>query len=134
MSRLVYRPAVMFGLGALVTLVSMSVSVSLSILVPLSSRGFVRRENVIPYIMGANITTFIDTLLAAVLLNNPDAFTIVLVEMFSVSLVSMLILSTIYSSYLHRMLKFNLQVTSSNRNLAVFMLLLLLIPVILLLL
>lgn len=133
MSRLVYRPAVMFGLGAIITLVSMSVSVSLSILVPLSSRGFVRRENVIPYIMGANITTFIDTLLAAVLLNNPPAFTVVLVEMFSVSIVSILILSMIYSSYLHRMLKFVAQVTSTNRNLAFFMLLLLLIPLVLLL-
>jgi Na+/phosphate symporter len=133
MSRLVYRPAVMFGLGALVTLVSMSVSVSLSILVPLSSRGFVRRENVIPYIMGANITTFIDTLLAAVLLKNPPAFTIVLVEMFSVSVISILILSTIYSTYLHRMLKFVTQVTSTNRNLAVFMFLILLIPIFLLL-
>jgi Na+/phosphate symporter len=69
-SRLVYRPAVMLALGALITMVSMSVSLSLSILVPLSVRGFVRRENVIPYIMGANITTFADTLLAAVLLNN----------------------------------------------------------------
>ena len=62
MSRLIYRPWVMFLLGSLITLISMSVSVSLSILVPLSQRGFVRRENVIPYIMGANITTFIDTL------------------------------------------------------------------------
>src|SRR5688572_27020482 len=70
-SRLVYRPSVMFALGAGITLISMSVSVSLSILVPLSARGFIRRENVIPYIMGANITTFVDTLLASVLLNNP---------------------------------------------------------------
>jgi Na+/phosphate symporter len=132
MSRLVYRPAVMFGLGSLVTLVSMSVSVSLSILVPLSSRGFVRRENVIPYIMGANITTFIDTLLAAVLLNNPQAFTIVLVEMFSVTMISILILSTIYSTYLHQMLRFVTRVTATNRNLAVFIFLLLLIPILLL--
>jgi Na+/phosphate symporter len=132
MSRLVYRPAVMFGLGSLVTLVSMSVSVSLSILVPLSSRGFVRRENVIPYIMGANITTFIDTLLAAVLLNNPQAFTIVLVEMFSVTVISILILSTIYSTYLHQMLRFVTRVTATNRNLAVFIFLLLLIPILLL--
>ena len=34
MSRLVYRPWVMFALGATITLISMSVSVSLSILVP----------------------------------------------------------------------------------------------------
>ena len=74
MSRLVYQPWVMFLLGAVITLISMSVSVSLSILVPLSQRGFVRRENVIPYIMGANITTFVDTLLAADLLKNPGAF------------------------------------------------------------
>ena len=78
MSRLVYNPMIMFLLGSAVTLVSMSVSVSLSILVPLSHRGFVRRENVIPYIMGANITTFIDTLLAAVLLNNHAAVSVVL--------------------------------------------------------
>ena len=54
--------------GALVTLLTLSVSVSLSVLVPLNHRGYVRRENVIPYIMGAGITTFVDTLLAALLL------------------------------------------------------------------
>lgn len=134
MSRLVYRPAVMFALGALVTLVSMSVSVSLSILVPLSNRGFVRRENVIPYIMGANITTFIDTLLAAVLLNNPPAFTIVFVEMFSVTVISALILMTIYPLYLRKMLQFVAVVTFSNRNLAIFMICILVIPLLLLLL
>jgi len=133
MSRLVYRPAVMFGLGALITIVSMSVSVSLSILVPLSSRGFIRRENVIPYIMGANVTTFIDTLLAAVLLNNPPAFTVVLIEMVSVGLVSILILATMYSTFLHQNLKFVAQITSSSRNLAIFMVLLLLTPLVLLL-
>ena len=42
MSRLIYRTWVMFALGALITLVSMSVSLSLSILVPLSTRGYVR--------------------------------------------------------------------------------------------
>jgi len=133
MSRLVYRPAVMFGLVALITIVSMSVSVSLSILVPLSSRGFIRRENVIPYIMGANVTTFIDTLLAAVLLNNPPAFTVVLIEMVSVGLVSILILATMYSTFLHQNLKFVAQITSSSRNLAIFMVLLLLTPLVLLL-
>jgi len=96
MSRLVYRPIVMFLLGALVTMISMSVSLSLSILVPLSARGFVRRENVIPYIMGANITTFIDTLLAAILLQNSSAFTIIFVGMFSIMIVSIAILLTNY--------------------------------------
>jgi len=133
MSRLVYRPWVMFLLGAGITLISMSVSLSLSILVPLSARGFVRRENVIPYIMGANITTFVDTLLAAVLLDNPAAFTIVLVEMLTVALVSVLILATMYRRYERGTLKFVGWVTVSNRNLALFMLSIFVVPVVLML-
>lgn len=132
-SRLVYRPAIMFLLGASVTMVSMSVSVSLSILVPLSHRGFVRRENVIPYIMGANITTFVDTLLAAVLLNNPPAFTIVLVEMLSIAIVSVIILATIYRPFERGVLAVVGWVAADNRHLAFFMVTIFLIPILLLL-
>lgn len=132
MSRLVYRPWVMFLLGAAITLVSMSVSVSLSILVPLSQRGFVRRENVIPYIMGANITTFIDTLLAAVLLNNPPVFTVVFVEMLSITIVSLFVLAVIYRPYHQLMLNAVDWIANDNRNLAVFMLTILVVPLILL--
>ena len=133
MSRLVYRPGVMFILGGLITLISMSVSLSLSLLVPLSIRGFVRRENVIPYIMGANITTFIDTLLAAVLLNNPPAFTVVLVEMLSITVVSILILAVMYRRYLRAMLDFVTWVTASSRNLVLFMIPIFIVPIVLLL-
>jgi Na+/phosphate symporter len=132
-SRLVYRPVVMFFLGALVTMISMSVSVSLSLLIPLSQRGFVRRENVIPYIMGANITTFIDTLLAAVLLDNPATFTIVLVSMLSTAAASILILVFFYRPYLKSSLLFVGWVTSSSRNLAIFMITIFIIPIILIL-
>ncbi|MBK8986130.1 MAG: hypothetical protein IPM39_08610 [Chloroflexi bacterium] len=132
-SRLIYRPWVMFLLGASITLISMSVSVSLSILVPLSHRGFVRRENVIPYIMGANITTFVDTLLAAVLLNNPPAFTVVLAEMISITIVSIIILAFIYQRYARAMLNFSGWVTRDNRNLTFFMMSILIIPIVLLL-
>jgi Na+/phosphate symporter len=133
MSRLVYRPWVMFALGALITLISMSVSLSLSILVPLSSRGFIRRENVIPYIMGANITTFIDTLLAAVLLNNPSAFTVVLVEMFSITVVSIVILATVYRRYERLLLDFVAWVTAGNWSLALFMGIIFTVPIVLML-
>lgn len=132
-SRLVYRPAIMLALGALVTMISMSVSLSLSILVPLSNRGFVRRENVIPYILGANITTFVDTLLVAVLLNNPTAFTVVLVEMVSITVVSLVILVAFYRAYQRAMLNFVEWVTANNRNLAVFMATILTVPIILML-
>lgn len=131
LSRLVYRPSVMFFLGAFLTLISMSVSVSLSLLVPLSNRGFVRRENVIPYIMGAGVTTFIDTLFAAVLMTNPVAFTVVLVEMVSVMVVSLLLLLTIYRRYERAMLVFTGWITQDNRNLAIFMVTILVLPLVL---
>ncbi|MGC9334537.1 MAG: hypothetical protein ACP5JJ_10340, partial [Anaerolineae bacterium] len=92
-----------------------------------------RRENVIPYIMGANITTFVDTLLAAVLLNNPPAFTVVLVEMLSITVVSILLLTTVYRGYERATLKFVGWVTARNRNLAVFMLGILVLPIMLML-
>ncbi len=98
-NRLLYRPSVTFLLGAVVTTVTMSVSVSLGMLIPLSNRGFIRQENVIPYIMGANVTTFIDTLVAAGLLANPEAVTIVLVQMLSVSLVSLTVILLAFPTY-----------------------------------
>lgn len=133
MSRVVYRPLVMFLLGASITMISMSVSVSLSILVPLSQRGFVRRENVIPYIMGANITTFIDTLLAAVLLNNAEAFSIVLAGMVGITVVSLVILILFFRIYQEVMLGLADWVTRRKRHLALFMILILVVPVLLLL-
>ena len=96
---LLYRPLVTFLLGAGITALTMSVSVSLSLLVPLSARGYIRRENIIPYIMGANITTFDDTLIAAALLANPAAVTVVLVQMVSVAIVSMFLLLLVFRIY-----------------------------------
>lgn len=133
-SRVIYHPLVMFTMGAAITMISMSVSLSLSILVPLSNRGFIRRENVIPYIMGANITTFVDTLLAAALLENANAFTIVLVGMVGISLVSIAILVILHHPYRYYTLKFVDRVTTSKLNMAVFMVAIFLIPIILILL
>ncbi len=133
-SRLVYRPMVMFLLGAAITMVSMSVSLSLTLLVPLSERGFVRRENVIPYIMGANITTFIDTLFASVLLGNPDAFTIVFAGMISVAVISLIIMIVALRRYERTMLNGVNWATANNRNLAFFLLIAVLLPIILMLL
>jgi len=131
--RLLYRPIVMFLLGSAVTLLSMSVSVSVGLLVPLSARGYVRRENVIPYIMGANITTFIDTLIASILMNNPHSFTIVFVEMLSVSLVSLTVLTTMYRPYERQVLNMANWITGQRRNLTVFVLVLVAVPIVLLL-
>jgi len=129
---LVYRPIIMFLVGALFTSVTMSVSVSLTLLVPLAARGFIRRENIIPYIMGANITTFVDTLFASLLINTPRAFTIVLTEIVTVSFFSLLILGLLYIPY-QRAIEAALRlVLRDNWTLALFVLLIVGVPVLLL--
>jgi sodium-dependent phosphate cotransporter len=130
---LLFRPIVMFLIGGAITAVSMSVSVSVSLLVPLSARGYIRRENVIPYIMGANITTFIDTLVASLFMNNPASFTIVLVEMLSVAIVSLSIMLLIYRPYERSILNLANRVTATRRGFSLFMVLLVGLPIVLLL-
>jgi hypothetical protein len=128
-----YRPLAMFALGMAVTSVTLSVSVSLSILVPLSAKGFIRRENMLPYIMGANITTFIDTLFAALVMSGPAAFTIVLVEMVSVALVSIIVLLTCYRPYERGAITVLDLIMRDNRTLGAFVAIMLVTPVVLLL-
>src|SRR3546814_8100538 len=59
------NPWVMFGIGCLVALLTLSVSMALTVLVPIVANGYLKREDTIPYIAGANITTLADTLVAA---------------------------------------------------------------------
>jgi Na+/phosphate symporter len=132
-SRLIYRPGIMFFLGLLVTLLTLSVSVSIGILVPLSARGYVRRENVMPYILGANVSTMIDTLAAAVLLGTPQAVTVVIVHMFSAVLVSLPVVLVAYGPY-ERVMSHALEWTlRSRRNFALFLGAFFLIPIALIL-
>lgn len=133
MARVLYRPVVTFFLGALVTLLTMSVSLSLSILVPLSMRGYVRRENVIPYVMGANITTFIDTLTAAIILANPEAFTVVLVNMLSIAVVSLIIILLFYRPFERYVLGFTNRLLNRRKWLIAYMFGILALPILLML-
>jgi hypothetical protein len=132
-SRLVYRPAVMFLLGLFVTLLTLSVSVSIGILVPLSARGYVRRENIMPYILGANVSTMIDTLAAAVLLGAPQAVAVVVAHMASAIVVSLPIVLLAYEPY-RRFMSSTLEWTiESRRNFAIFLGAFFMIPVALIL-
>jgi sodium-dependent phosphate cotransporter len=130
-ARLVYRPLPMFILGSALTLITLSVSLSLSLLVPLSARGYIRRENAIPYIMGANITTIVDTLLATVVLGSNDAFTVVLVTMVSVTLVSLVVMVLFFRHYERRVLRLVEWATETNQNLALFVFSILIVPAVL---
>lgn len=128
-ARLLYRPSVMFALGLVITIVTLSVSVSLGILVPLSARGLIRRENLIPYIMGCNVTTFIDTLVVALLLNSSSGVAIVLTQIISVSIVALTILFTFYPTYERVVTGTVNWMLETNRNFAIVMGVLVIVPI-----
>ena len=89
------RPWTMFLLGCLVATLTLSVSVALTVLVPLAVKGYVKRDEALPYIMGANITTLADTLVVAMLQHTPVAARIVLAEAIGVTIVSIFILAVL---------------------------------------
>ena len=128
LGRQVYRPAAMFLVGAAITTVTLSVSVSLSVLIPLSNRGLIRRENAIPYIMGANVTTFVDTLFVALLAGGPEAFGVVLVEMLSVAFLSALILLFAYRPFEEALTWLQTWILQDDHRLVGFLALMVLIP------
>jgi sodium-dependent phosphate cotransporter len=110
----------MFGLGCLVALVTMSVSVALTVLVPLVVKGYVKREAILPYIMGANITTLGDTLLAAFLLQSPEAVRIVLAGIIGTTIVSVIVLAFFYIPMRRSIWKFQRQMIKNKPRLAMF--------------
>lgn len=131
--RMLERRPLMFVMGVLVTLTTMSVSLSVTVLVPLALKGYIRREHVIPYVMGANIATFIDTLVAAVLLGGSTAFIVVLNEMVWVAAVSLAFLLFAYRPYRAFVLHVARWVTTSPPHFATFLAVILGIPLVLLL-
>ena len=119
----------MFGLGCAVALVTMSVSVALTILVPLVAKNVVRREHVLPYIMGANITTLGDTMFVAFALDSPAAVRIVLAEVIAAGTISVLLLAFAYPLLWTALWETQAWVTRTRRRLALFTLAVLLVPV-----
>ena len=130
-SRLLHRPWVMFLLGLLITTMTLSVSISLTLLIPLSLKGYVRRDGIIPYVMGANISTWVDTMFAALLLDSPRAFTIVFTQMAVGAVVSLLVLLLLYHPYSRVILGVAHRVTQRRREFALFLGAILLVPLIL---
>jgi solute carrier family 34 (sodium-dependent phosphate cotransporter) len=110
----------MFAIGSLVALIMMSVSVALTVLVPLVAKGYVKREHILPYIMGANITTLGDTMLAAFALHSPAAVRIVLAEVIATTLLTVILLTFFYPQVRSGIWRFQRQVIQSRIRLAGF--------------
>jgi len=123
------RPWTMFALGCIVATLTLSVSVALTVLVPLAVKGYVRRDDALPYIMGANITTLADTLVVAMLQRDPAAAQIVLAEAIGVTIVSLAILAFWYQPVKRGVIRLDDYFVGSNRRIAVFVGILFLLPV-----
>ncbi len=128
-----HHPLAMFLLGLLITALTLSVSISLTLLIPLAHKGYVRREEVIPYVMGANISTWVDTMVAGLLLDSPRAFTIVFTQMALAAAVSLLVLLVVYRPYSGMVIAAARRVTRSRREFALFLGAIFLVPLALLL-
>ena len=120
----------MFALGSLVALVTMSVSVALTVLVPLVAKKYAKREDIIPYIMGANITTLGDTMLAAFALGSGAAVRIVLAEVIATAVLSVILLTFFYPLIRKGIFKFQHQILKSKPRLAAFTAALFLVPIV----
>jgi Na+/phosphate symporter len=127
-SEILHNRYLMFVFGLAVTAMTLSVSLSLTILVPLTLKGYVKRDNIIPYVMGANIATWIDTLFAALLLDTPRAFTIVFVEMVTGASVSLFVLVFLYGPYKAAILRLAHLATRDRKGFAIFLGAVLLVP------
>jgi sodium-dependent phosphate cotransporter len=123
------RPWAMFALGSLAALVTLSVSVALTVLVPLASKGYIDRREAIPYIAGANITTLADTLVAAMILGNPIGVQVVLAEAIAVATITLILLAVAYRPLTRGILALDDWIVTTTPRLVLFVVGLFLLPV-----
>lgn len=121
----------MFALGAAVTLVTFSVAVSLTLLVPLSLRGAIRRDAIVAYVLGANVTTFADTLFAASALESGATGTVVVTTIFLALGVAVVVLVLLYRPYLAAIHWATRRITQDRRGLAWFIAAIVALPLLL---
>jgi sodium-dependent phosphate cotransporter len=86
-----------------------------------------------PYIMGANITTLGDTLLVALLLENQVAVHVVLAELFTITLITLLLLGLLYRPLQERITQITDWILDERRRLAGFVAILFITPILLIL-
>lgn len=70
-----------FLVGLVVTGATTSVAFSLGVVVPLYNRRFVKRSEMVPYVLGANVGTLLDTLLVAFVLESAAGVAVVVLVM-----------------------------------------------------
>jgi len=89
---------VSFTLGLVLTGVTTSVAFSLGVVVPLYNRGHIKRREIMPFVLGANVGTLVDTLVVAVALDTPTGVAIV-TAVLVLGFVSSVALLLVYPTY-----------------------------------
>lgn len=121
---------VAFAMGAGITLLTTSVALSVGIIVPLYNRGYFRRKEIIPYLMGANITTMISSMMAAAVMNSTQGMMASLVLTGTVLLTTIGILA--FYDRFYKGLKYTFDaIMIQDRYLMAFTAILFLIPLVL---
>jgi sodium-dependent phosphate cotransporter len=122
-----------FALGVVVTAVVTSIAFSLGVVVPLYNRGYVERDDLIPYVLGASLGTLSDTLLVGLVLESPVGFATVLLVVVTAGIVTLLALlaNEQYVAFVDSGYEF---VVSSPRTFAAFVAALVVVPLLLILL
>ena len=124
-------PRVTFLVGAGVPAITMSAGLSIALLVPLTLRGVVRRRDLVPYILGANVTTLVDTLFAALLLDSAEAVAAVVALAVSVGVLSVILVTVGHRPFAAAVLWLATHLTSTRRGVVAFLAVAALTPVIL---
>ena len=123
------RPWPMFLLGAVAALLTLSVSVALTILVPLASKGYITRREAIPYIAGANATTLADTLVAAMIIGTAEGVQVVLAQAVAVLVVTLILLAVAYRPLQRGIMALDNWIVATTPRLVVFVAGLFLLPI-----
>lgn len=123
---------VSFALGLVVTGLTFSISFSVGVVVPLYNRGYIERREIIPYVLGANVGTLVDTLIVALVLESGAGVATVLVLVLTAVLVTFVAL-VFHDEYCRLVDLAQDRLVDDPRALAAFLALLVLVPVALLL-
>lgn len=127
-NRRLYNPWLMFALGFGITFLTLSVSVTLGLLVPLTTKQIVNREQLVPYIMGAGISTFADTFVAAVILQDPKTIALVAVAVLTITIISLAYILVAFRAYERALLRFTDTLLNDRWALRIYLAAFILIP------
>lgn len=119
-----------FTIGLVFTALTTSVAFSLGVIVPLYNRGHIKRHEIIPYILGANIGTLVDTLIIAVALDIPlGVMTVAL--LLALGFVISLLLLLFYKTYVSGITVLYEEIVDTRSYFLGFLVSLLLVPLLL---